>query len=184
MRQVEPPTGPDDPNLGEKYTGMLDGLKAAVRRAGETMTGTSPEQIEMSNAFMTMLKDLRYPVGKDGSIMNADFFAPFVAYHLVRCGWRPNSEKRKIKPRRVPGKGTVEDAVEWVDMSEPDDPLRHLNTMSMTEVALLPEVWKHEAIRRLGGHVKSDLAEPKSIWHVDTKINIANMERDPNELFK
>jgi hypothetical protein len=78
----------------------------------------------------------------------------------------------------------VEDAVEWVDIHAPEDPLRHLDTMSMTEVALLPEVWKYEAIRRLGGQVKSDLPEPNSRWKVNTKINIADMERDPSELFK
>lgn len=170
--------------LTRKYEELVDNLSGIGRAAMEQASGQSPEQVEMANAFNTMLKDLRYPVGKDGSVMNADFFAPFVAYHLVRCGWRPNSEKRKIKARKVPGKGIVADAVEWVDVTDADDPLRHLDTMSMREIALLPEVWKHEAIRRLGGHVKSDLPEPKSIWHVDTKINIANMERDPNELFK
>jgi hypothetical protein len=170
--------------LQQKWTGLLDDIKGVGQKAMDEAKGQSPEQLEMTGAFYTMLKDLRYPVGKDGSVMNADFFAPFIAYHLVRCGWRPNSEKRKIKPRKVPGKGIVEDAVEWVDIADADDPLRHLDTMSMREVALLPEVWKHEAIRRLGGQVKSDLPEPKSGWHVDTNINIANMERDPNELFK
>ena len=169
--------------LPPRYIEMLDNLTKAKERAVQEITGTTPEKQEMTNAFLTMLKDLRYPVGKDGSVMNADFFAPFVAYHLVRCGWRPNSDKRIIKQRKVPGVGMVEDAVEWVDMDAPDDPLHHLDTMSMAEVAKLPEVWKYEAIRRLGGKVKSDLPEPKSKWKVNTRINIANMSRDPNEVF-
>lgn len=171
------------------YSSMLDGLKASMQRAQETLSGQSPEKIEMYQAFQTMLKDLRYPETPkneqgDSAVMNTDFFAPLVAYHLVKCGWRPNSEKRKIKPRRVPGPGTVADAVEWVDMSEPDDPLKNLDTMSMRDIALLPEVWKHEAIRRLGGHMKSDLPKPESGWHVNTNINIADMPRDPNQLFR
>lgn len=176
--------GPQQRIDAPEYTGMLDKLGGAMMRAKETLSGQSPEQLEMTAAFTTMLKDLRYPVGKDGSVMNADFFAPFVAYHLVRCGWRPHSEKRKIKPRKVPGRGTVEDAVEWVDMDEPDDPLHNLDSMSMRQISMLPEMWKHEAIRRLGGHVRNDLPEPKSGWKVNTKINIANMPRDPNEIFK
>jgi len=185
----EPPTGPDDPALGQKYTGFLDGLTGALQKARDTMTGQTPEQIEMTNSFATMLKDLRYiesPANERGetSIMNTDYFAPIVAYHLVRCGWRPHDEKRKIKPRRVPGKGVVADAVEWIGMDEPDDPLRHLDTMSMREIALLPEVWRHEAIRRLGGRVTSDLPEPAKKWTVNTRINIQDAPRDPNEIFK
>jgi hypothetical protein len=175
--------GPQQRIDAPEYTGLLDKLTGAVQRAKQTVSGTTPEQLEMTAAFTTMLRDLRYPVDKEGNVMNADFFAPLVAYHLVRCGWRPHSEKRKIKPRRVPGKGMVADAVEWVDMSEPDDPLRHLDTMSMRDVAELPEVWKYEAIRRLGGHVKNDLPEPLSGWKVDTNINIADMPREPDDLF-
>lgn len=190
MTQVpEGPTGPDDPALGQKYTGLLDGLSGALVKARQTMTGSTPEQVEMTQAFQTMLKDLRYiesPADERGnsSIMNTDFFAPIVAYHLVRCGWRPHGEKRKIKPRKVPGKGIVEDAVEWVGIDEPDDPLHNLDKMSMREIALLPEVWKHEAIRRLGGHVKHDLPEPDKKWTVNTRINIKDAPRDPNEIFK
>lgn len=174
--------------MPEKYTSLLDKLSGALQRGVDAATGRTPEQQEMYNAFATMLKDLRYPVGppdEEGrsDVMNADFFAPFVAYHLVRCGWRPNSEKRKIKPRKVPGKGIVEDAVEWVDIDAPDDPLRHLDTMSMAEVAMLPEVWKYEAIRRLGGQVKCDLPEPDSKWKVNTKINISDMPQEPSGLF-
>lgn len=172
-----------DNEVPPKFSGMLDGLRDSMKRAQETLSGQSDEQLEMTNAFATMLMDLRYPVGKDGSVMNADFFAPLVAYHLVRCGWRPNSEKRKIKGRKPPG-AVAEGAVEWIDINAPDDPLHNLGTMSMREIALLPEMWRHEAIRRLGGNVKSDLPEPKSGWKVNTKINVANMERDPNELFK
>lgn len=193
MTQVpDPPTGPDDPQLGSKYTGLLDGLSGALTRARDTMTGQTPEQIEMTQSFQTMLKDLRYiesPPNERGesSIMNTDFFAPIVAYHLVKCGWRPHSEKRKIKPRKVPGKGIVADAVEWVGMDEPDDPLARLDSMSMREIALLPEVWKHEAIRRLGGQVHSDVPEPKNGWHVNTRINISDVPRGtdvPNQMFK
>lgn len=189
MAQVYQPTGPDDPNLASKFTGMLDGLREKMAKAVETAAGGTPEQVEMSQAFNTMLKDLRYPESPadeqgNTSIMNTDFFAPLVAYHLVKCGWRPNSEKRKIKPRKVPQRGVVADAVEWVGMEEDDDPLHNLDTMSMREIALLPEIWKHEAIRRLGGHMKSDLAEPKSGWKVDTRINISDMPRDPNEIFR
>jgi hypothetical protein len=68
-------------------------------------------------------------------------------------------------------------------MDEPDDPLRQLDSMSMREIALLPEVWKHEAIRRLGGSVKSDLPEPKG-WHVTTDIKVTDAPRDPDRIFK
>lgn len=172
-----------------EFNGLLDKLRDSMQHARDTTLGRTPEQIEMAQAFSTMLKDLRYiesPPNEQGntSIMNTDFFAPIVAYHLVRCGWRPNSEKRKIKPRNVPGEGIAADAVEWVDMGEPDDPLKNLGSMSMREIALLPEVWKHEAIRRLGGKVKSDLPKPKSGWHVDTNINIASAPRDADQLFR
>lgn len=193
MPQVpEPPTGPNDPALGQKYADFLDRLRGVgdkLQHAKDFAAGRTPEQIEMMQAFDTMLKDLRYPESPpneqgESSIMNTDFFAPLVAYHLVKCGWRPNSEKRKIKPRRVPQHGVVSDAVEWVGMDEPDDPLRNLDTMSMAEIALLPEVWKHEAIRRLGGNIKSDLPEPKSKWKVNTRINIKDIPREPDELFR
>lgn len=172
------------PELPKEYTELLDKFSHIGETYVAEVTGMTPEKREMTEAFVTMMKDLRYPVGKDGSVMNADFFAPFVAYHLVRCGWRPHSEKRAIKPRRVPGKGMVESAVEWVPMDAPDDPLKTLGTMTMQELNALPDVWRHEAIRRLGGEVKSDLPKPVNAWHVDTKINISNMPRDPNEIFK
>jgi hypothetical protein len=158
---------------------------SSIRANAEAqLSGNTPEQQEMQNAFGTMLLDLRYPVANDGSVMQADFFAPLVAYHLVRCGWRPNSEKRKIKPRRVPGPGVAQDAVEWVDMSDPDDPLKNLASMSLGDIARLPDVWRHEAIRRLGGAVQGDLPKPVNGWKVETKFNITNQSRNPNEVFK
>lgn len=179
----------ETPEMPKAYTEVLDKLTGITARAQAEATGMSPEKQEMTAAFATMLKDLRYiesPANDAGetSIMNTDYFASFVAYHLVRCGWRPHSEKRTIKPRRVPGTGMVADAIEWVGMDELDDPLHNLANMSMADVARLPEVWKYEAIRQLGGTVKSDLPKPKSEWRVDTKINIANAPRDPNEVFK
>lgn len=170
--------------LPKAYTEFLDRMKGIRDNAEAQMTGNTPEAQEMQNAFGTMLLDLRYPVANDGSVMNADFFAPLVAYHLVRCGWRPNSNKRKIKPRRVPGPGVAQDAVEWVDMEAPDDPLKGLANMSLGDISRLPDVWRHEAIRRLGGQVTGDLPKPVNGWKVETKFNIANQSRDPNEVFK
>jgi hypothetical protein len=172
------------PEVPKAYQELLDKFAGIGERYAQAVTGQTPEKVEMTNAFATMLKDLRYPVGKDGSVMNADFFAPFVAYHLVRCGWRPVDEKRTIKPRRVPGAGMVESAVEWVPIDEPDDPLHNLGSMTMQELNRLPDVWRHEAIRRLGGDVKSDLPKPVNGWHVNTRIRIKDMPRDPNEIFK
>jgi hypothetical protein len=170
--------------LPADYRAFLDQMNGITERAAAQITGQTPEKIEMQQAFATCLLDLRYPVAPDGSVMQSDYFAAFVAYHLVRCGWRPHEDKRTIKPRKVPGTSLAANAVEWVDMDADDDPLHNLANMTMADIARLPDSWRHEAIRRLGGNVPNDLPKPKSPWTVDTKINIAKAPRDPNEVFR
>jgi hypothetical protein len=169
-------------DLPPQYRELLDKWAQSAEKARATITGSSPEKLEMQKAFTEMILDLRYPEGKDGSIMNADLIGPLIAYHLVRCGWRPMIDRRIIKPRKPPG-NTAPGAVEWVDIREPDDPLVNLSNMTMREIAQLPEVWRHEAIRRLGGNVENDLPEP-SKWTVKTNINIEDAPRDPQTVFK
>ena len=72
-------------------------------------------KVERDAAMLNMLADLRYPVSQDGSVLDLTFFAPLIAWHLVRCGWRPDPERRRIKARKITAKGVVRDAVEWVD---------------------------------------------------------------------
>jgi hypothetical protein len=177
----QPPQTRED--LPPQYRELLDKWSTAAEKARQTITGQSPEKQDMQRAFTEMLLDLRYPEGKDGSIMNADLIGPLLAYHLVRCGWRPVADKRIIKPRKVPG-NVAEGAVEWVDINAPDDPLVNLASMTMVEIAQLPDVWRHEAIRRLGGTVEGDLPEPVNQWKVKTSINIEDAPRDPLKVFK
>jgi hypothetical protein len=170
-------------DLPPAYRELLDKWSQSAEKARQTITGQSAEKQDMQKAFTEMLLDLRYPEGKDGSIMNADLVGPLIAYHLVRCGWRMDPERRVIKPRKVPG-NVAQGAVEWIDIREPDDPLVNLGSMTMVEIAQLPDTWRHEAIRRLGGTVQGDLPEPVNKWTVKTSINIEDAPRDPSKVFK
>lgn len=140
----------------------------------------------MSRVYQQMLDDLHYPVAKDGSIMDASAIKAWVAWHLVRTGWRkPNNtdglalveefDDPIIKKRRISAAGVVEDAIEWVGVNEPDDPLANLADMTMGQIEALPEVQRIEAKRRLGLLPPPDTdAEPEPAWSVKTFIQIAD----------
>lgn len=128
-------------------------------------------KVERDAAMLNMLADLRYPVSQDGSVLDLTFFAPLIAWHLVRCGWRPDPERRRIKARKITAKGVVRDAVEWVDADEPDDPLAALPAMTVAEVAQMSPSVKAEALRRMGGPETTDL-KPNPGWRVQTSLRI------------
>lgn len=139
-------------------------IRANARRYSE-------EQAELDHATLALMADLRYPISRDGSVLDTTFIAPLIAYHLARCGWRVDLEKRKIKPRTVTAKGVVEDAVEWVPVDAPDDPLADLDSMTMAEINNLTPNMRAEALRRMGGPETPDLPT-NSGWRVSTSLNI------------
>lgn len=143
----------------------------------------------MSRVFDQMLGDLHYPQAKDGSIMDASAIKHWVAWHLVRCGWRkPNNldqlalreeyDDPVIKKRKVPGPGVVEDAVIWVDFNESDDPLAGVEDMTFREIEQLPEELRAEAKRRLG--LAAPLPEPpvaeqlEAPWQIQPHVTITD----------
>jgi hypothetical protein len=145
---------------------------------------TYTRQQYMAAVYKQILDDLTYPVAKDGSIMDASGVKAWIGWHLVRAGWRkPNNSDHLplveglddpvIKKRRVHGPGVMEDAVTWVPVSEPDDPLENLEQMTIAQVEALPDDLKIEAKRRLGllPPVEPDL-EPA--WSVQPFITITD----------
>lgn len=144
----------------------LDRLLSSGREASESAA-------EMEAAFAAFLDDCKYPVSKGGEVMQADYFVIPVAYHMVRCGWRKAADP-VIKKRRVDAPGVVEDAVEWVPVDAPDDPLEGIEAMTFEQIAALPEYLRRKAIARLGGDVEVDgdlpaMAEPA--WQVTPNIS-------------
>jgi hypothetical protein len=144
----------------------------------------------MAAVYGQMLDDLHYPVAKDGSVMDASGIKAWICWHLVRCGWRkPNNtdnlplienlDEPVIKKRRVHGPGVMEDAVVWVGVHEPDDPLADLYTMTMAEIDCLDDDLKIEAKRRLG---LLPPAEPdlQPAWSVQPFITITD-EPEPDD---
>jgi len=145
------------------------------------------------NAYMSLvmdqlLGDLQNPVGKDGTVLYTEPFKAILAWHLVRAGWRkPNTldqlalreefDDPVIKKRAISGPGVMEDAVEWVGFSEPDDPLEHLDDMTMGQINALPEHLRIEAKRRQGLIPERPRAEdiPNNVrrWSVKPVINIS-----------
>jgi hypothetical protein len=138
----------------------------------------------MARVYGQMMDSLHYPRAKDGSIMDASGIKAWVCWHLTNEGWRkPNNtdglplieeyDDPVIKKRRVYGPGVMEDAVVWVGMNEPDDPLENLEQMTIAQVEALPDDLKIEAKRRLGllPPVEPDL-EPA--WSVQPFITITD----------
>lgn len=123
---------------------------------------TSPERNGyMALVMQQLMDDLQYPQAKDGTQMDANAFKHIIAYHLVRAGWRkPNNHDHLalreefddplIKKRKVTGPGVLEDAVHWVSIAEPDDPLAGLEKMTVGDIEALPDELRFEAKRRLG----------------------------------
>ena len=141
---------------------------------------------EMDDAFAAFMDDCHYPVTKDGKIMDSTYFVAIVGYHMVRCGWRRSSPP-VIKKRRVDAPGTVEDAVEWVDLDAPNDPLEGIENMSFQQVAALPEYLRRKAIIRLGGNAETDddlpeMGEPA--WQVTPNISYTGELPTPDDFTK
>jgi len=140
----------------------------------------------LNKVYEQMVADLHYPQGKDGAQMDATAFKYLVAWHLVRCGWRkPNNldhlplveeyDDPLIKKRKVTGPGVVEDAVTWVPLDAPDDPLAHLEDMTMREIEALDPDLQLEAKRRLGLEVPVEIPESAG-WSVQPFITITDGE--------
>lgn len=129
------------------------------------------KKVESDLAMLHMMADLTYPVTEDGSVVDMTYFGPIIAWHLVRCGWRPNNDKRLIKPRRLTARGVVEGAVEWVGIDEPDDPIAHWRTMTMADINALPKHHRAEVMRRMGQPETPDL-KPNPGWKVRTRLKI------------
>lgn len=126
---------------------------------------------EMELSLIALMHDLRYPVARDGTVLDTSFISPIVAYHLIRCGWRIDNEKRVIKARNVVAKGVVEGAVEWVAVDDPDDPLANLHSMTMADINQLSPSMRAEALRRMGAPESPDLSN-NSGWHVSTSLKV------------
>lgn len=139
----------------------------------DDLAETKAAKVELDSAMLSMLADLRYPVSQDGSVLDCTLFGPLIAWHLVRCGWRRDDSHRQIKPRKVVAKGVVRDAVEWVPVDAPDDPLANVENMTMAEIAKMSPSMKAEALRRLGGPELPALK--RSGWHVETNMKIQDV---------
>lgn len=141
------------------------------------------EAEERNAALVACLLDLTYPVAKDGTRVDLTAFKHIIAYHLVRCGWRMQREKRMIKSRKVNARGVYVDANEWVPIDMPDDPLDNLANMTMAEIEQLPPGLKAEAVQRMTGEVLPDLPENPG-WKVQTSIRITDDPVEPEDGFE
>lgn len=163
---------------------QLEALFARREVSEDEMANMSELQQEQHQAFAMCIQDLRWPVtreteGHPASVANIDYIAALVAYHLVRCGWRMDMDKRAIKARKVIGRGVPTGAVEWVGINEPDDPLANIGEMTMKEVAALTPSARAEAIRRLAPNTPNDLPMPDPSWQVKPNINIVDIPQMP-----
>jgi len=138
---------------------------------------------EFNVAAAQLMGDLRYPVSKSGTRVDMSYFSPILAYHLARCGWRIDPSKRQIKARKLTARGLVDDAIEWVPVDAPDDPLQNLGDMTMDEIKKLPPAWRSVAMRRMGGPETPDLPKKPEGWHVTTKLTIEDAP-DPQDGFR
>lgn len=155
---------------------QLESMFKSRRLAEEDRARMSAQQLEQHETFGKMLLDLRWPVNREGDVMDVSFVAAWVAYHLTRCGWRNDPDKRVIKGRKPLGRGIATGAVEWVSMDEPDDELEGLQDMSLRELSSLSPAAKFEAIRRLGGQAP-DIREPTG-WTVKPNLSITDAPMD------
>lgn len=148
----------------------------------EAMRRNDIERQERYDAFIACMLDLTYPVDKDGTRIDVSGFKKIIAYHLVRCGWRMDREKRIIKSRKVNARGVYVDANEWVPIDMPDDPLDNIANMTMAQIEALPPGLKAEAIQRMTGEVLPELPENPG-WHVETSIRITDEADEPEDGF-
>jgi hypothetical protein len=154
-------------------------LRARIAEARERSHAEKQADFEFNIAAARMIGDLRYPISKDGSVLDLTYFSPLIAYHLIRCGWRFDPAHQQIKPRKITAKGVVEDAIEWVDVDAPDDPLADLKNMTMAQINRLPPVQRATALRRMGGAESPELPGNPG-WHVTTNFKIEHAP-DPDD---
>jgi hypothetical protein len=152
---------------------------ATIRERQEALAAQKIELDAKKAAMLRGLADLQYPVSKDGSVLDVSAFKAIVVYHLIRCGWRPDESKREIKSRKVIGNGVIADAVEWVAMDAPDDPLDNLANMTLAEINALAPGPRAAAIARLGGTAPEIPENPG--WHVRTNIQITDDPDEPDD---
>jgi hypothetical protein len=148
----------------------------------------------LQEVFEQLISDLQYPVAKNGDVLDTHAIRPGIAYHLVRAGWRkPNNadglalrddeqhwDDPQIKKRKVYGPGVIEDAVTWVPVTDPDDPLEDLQNMTVAQIEALPADLRDEAKRRLGLlpplPTKADSENLQPAWSVAPSINITDAD--------
>lgn len=135
------------------------------------------EQSEKNEAMLELMRDLVYPESKDGSTLDVSFFSTIIAWHLVRCGWRPDPAKRTIKPRRLIAKGLPDNAIEWVSVDEPDS--IDYTKLTIHEIRALSPRQRAIAMRALGGAETPDLPTNPG-WTVQTNIHIQDAP-DPGD---
>jgi hypothetical protein len=157
----------------------LANLYANIEQRRQATQAAKEAEIEFNLAAACLIGDMRYPISKDGSVLDLTYFAPLIAWHLARCGWRCDQSKRKIKPRPITARGVVEGAVEWVPASAPDDPLENLADMTMAQIKKLPPMQRAEALRRMGGPETPDLPTNTG-WHVTANLKIEDAP-DPDD---
>lgn len=158
---------------------ILDTLRANAAEGRARSQAARDAEYEFNYSAALMMKDLIYPVSKDGTVIDLTYFAPVIAWHLTLCGYRCDPSKRQIKARKITAPGVVDDAQEWVPASAPDDPLADLADMTMGQINKLPPIQRAEALRRMGGPVTPDLP-PNPGWHVATTMKIEDAP-DPDD---
>lgn len=149
----------------------------------ERLAQAKAEDAERNETMLKLLLDLTYPEAKDGTRVDLSAFKAIIAYHLVRCGWRMVPEKRLIKSRKVNARGVYVDAIDWVDINAPDDPLENLGSMTMAEIEALPPGLKAEAMQRISGAVLPELPDNPG-WKVETSIRITDDPDEPDDGFE
>lgn len=155
----------------------------SIRERRKVLEDAKIEAQEKNRAFAQCILDLTYPEAKDGTRVDLSALAAIVAYHLVRCGWRPDPAKRMIKSRKVNARGVYVDANEWVPIDMPDDPLANLAHMTMSEIDALPPGLKAEAMQRITGEVLPELPDNPG-WKVETSIKISDHPDEPDDGFE
>lgn len=174
----ETPASIDGPEPG--LMGVSEYVSSGVGSAGANpryFPELSNEALmaELEEACIQMQDDFRYPMNRNGDQMDLRFLGPWIAYHLVRCGWRNVPERRMIKarpPEEIPA-GCYEDLVEWVALDVPDQ--IDFSQMTMEQMAQLPPSVQASAIRQLGGHpdtVLSNGEDPRKIWKQPVHLEV------------
>ena len=111
---------------------------------------------DLEEASIELQQDFMYPINHLGQVMMLQYMHPDVmptlVYHLIRCGWRKDPDKRLVKQRQVVGSAYA-DLVAYVDVDQPDEPI----------VVQQPEI-------------PEDLSDS---WSVLPQLNVIDEERLP-----